>query len=64
MAALARTALDDPPVCGITTTRTGRFTNALTRFAPRRFVDWVILGQLRMIGIGLARNRLREIADV
>jgi NAD(P)-dependent dehydrogenase (short-subunit alcohol dehydrogenase family) len=47
VAALARAALEDPPVRDLTTTRTGRFTNALTRFAPRRFVDRVILGQLR-----------------
>lgn len=46
VSALARAALDDPPVRDITTTRTGQFANSLSRFAPRRFVDWVILRQL------------------
>lgn len=45
--ALARAALDDPPARDIVTTRTGRFTVALSRFAPRRFIDWVLLRQMR-----------------
>ncbi len=45
--ALTRAALDDPPVRDITTTRTGRLTNAFSRFAPRRIVDRVLLGQMR-----------------
>jgi NAD(P)-dependent dehydrogenase (short-subunit alcohol dehydrogenase family) len=47
VSALARAALDDPPARDITTTRTGLLANSLSRFAPRRFVDWVILRQLR-----------------
>lgn len=47
VAALVRAALDDPPARDITTTRTGQFTNALSRFAPRRFVDRVILATMR-----------------
>jgi NAD(P)-dependent dehydrogenase (short-subunit alcohol dehydrogenase family) len=46
VSALARAALDDPTARDITTTRTGQLTNGLSRFAPRRFVDWVILRQL------------------
>jgi len=45
--ALTRAALDDPPVRDITTTRTGQLTNAFSRFAPRRIVDRVLLGQMR-----------------
>ncbi len=45
--ALVRAALDDPPVRDITTTRTGQLTNALSRFAPRRVVDRILLGQMR-----------------
>ena len=45
--ALVRAALDDPPVRDIVTTRTGRLTVALTRYAPGRFVDRVILRQAR-----------------
>lgn len=47
VAALARAALDNPPARDITTTRTGVVANALSRFAPRRFVDWVLLSQFR-----------------
>jgi NAD(P)-dependent dehydrogenase (short-subunit alcohol dehydrogenase family) len=47
VAALTRAALDNPPRRDITTTRTGQFTNALSRFAPRRVVDRVILTQMR-----------------
>jgi NAD(P)-dependent dehydrogenase (short-subunit alcohol dehydrogenase family) len=46
VAAMARAALDDPPARDIVTTRTGKFTVALSRFAPRRFVDWVIITQV------------------
>jgi NAD(P)-dependent dehydrogenase (short-subunit alcohol dehydrogenase family) len=45
--AIVRAALDDPPARDITPTRTGQLTNALSRFAPRRFVDRVILAQMR-----------------
>lgn len=44
---LTRAALGDPPVRDITTTRTGQLTNALSRFAPRRVVDRIILAQMR-----------------
>jgi hypothetical protein len=47
VSALARDALDDPPRRDITTTHTRQFTNALSRFAPRRFVDRVILTTMR-----------------
>jgi NAD(P)-dependent dehydrogenase (short-subunit alcohol dehydrogenase family) len=47
VAALTRAALDDPPARDITTTRTGQVTNALSRFAPRRLVDRIILAQMR-----------------
>jgi NAD(P)-dependent dehydrogenase (short-subunit alcohol dehydrogenase family) len=47
VAALVRAALDDPPARDIVTTRTGQLTVALSRFAPRRFVEHVILSQLR-----------------
>ncbi len=46
-ATLARAALDDPPVRDITTTRTGQLLNALSRFAPRRVVDRILLAQMR-----------------
>ena len=45
--ALVRAALDSPPARDIVTTRTGKVTVALSRFAPRGFVDWVILRQMR-----------------
>jgi NAD(P)-dependent dehydrogenase (short-subunit alcohol dehydrogenase family) len=45
--ALVRAALDDPPARDIVTTRTGRLTVALSRFAPRRFVDRIILSTFR-----------------
>ncbi|HEY5427760.1 MAG TPA: SDR family NAD(P)-dependent oxidoreductase [Solirubrobacteraceae bacterium] len=45
--ALTRGALADPAPRDIVTTRTGMFTVALSRFAPRRFVDHVILRTLR-----------------
>jgi len=45
--ALVRAALDDPPARDIITTRTGKFTGALTRYLPGRLVDRVILRQLR-----------------
>ena len=35
--------LGDPPLRDIITTRTGRLTVALTRFAPRRLVERTIL---------------------
>jgi NAD(P)-dependent dehydrogenase (short-subunit alcohol dehydrogenase family) len=45
--ALTRAALGNPPRRDITTTRTGQLTNVLSRFAPRRFVDRVILTTMR-----------------
>ena len=45
--ALARAALEDPPRRDIVTTRSGKVTTALSRFAPRRFVDWIILRGFR-----------------
>jgi NAD(P)-dependent dehydrogenase (short-subunit alcohol dehydrogenase family) len=45
--ALARAALDDPPVRDIVTTRTGKLTTALSRFAPRGLVDRIILRTFR-----------------
>lgn len=44
--ALTRAALG-PPARDITTTRTGRVANALSRFAPRPLVDRIVLGQFR-----------------
>ncbi len=45
--ALTRAALDESPPRDITTTRTGRVANGLSRFAPRPLVDRIILSQLR-----------------
>ncbi len=45
--ALTRAALAEKPVRDITTTRTGQVANSLSRFAPRWFVDRVILAQMR-----------------
>jgi NAD(P)-dependent dehydrogenase (short-subunit alcohol dehydrogenase family) len=45
--AIVRAAFETPPARDIVTTRTGKFTVALSRFAPRRFVDWVVLSQMR-----------------
>ncbi len=45
--ALTRAALGEPPVRDLITTRTGKVTVALSRYAPGRFVDWVILSQFR-----------------
>lgn len=47
VAALARAALGKRPVRDITTTSSGRFNNGLARFAPRRFVDGIILSRMR-----------------
>jgi NAD(P)-dependent dehydrogenase (short-subunit alcohol dehydrogenase family) len=47
VSALVRAALDDSPARDIITTRTGKFTVALTRYAPGRLVDAIILRQLR-----------------
>ncbi len=47
VAALTRAALDDPPARDITTTRTGRLNNGVTRFAPRRVVDRILISQMR-----------------
>jgi len=45
--ALVRAALDERARLDITTTRTGWIANSLSRYAPARFVDWVILRQIR-----------------
>lgn len=45
--ALTRAALSENPIRDITTTRTGQLANALSRFAPRRIVDRVILASFR-----------------
>jgi NAD(P)-dependent dehydrogenase (short-subunit alcohol dehydrogenase family) len=45
--ALVRAALGDPPLRDIVTTRTGRLTVALSRFAPRPLVDRIVLSQIR-----------------
>jgi NAD(P)-dependent dehydrogenase (short-subunit alcohol dehydrogenase family) len=44
--ALTRAALDERARLDITTTRTGLIANSLSRYAPARFVDWVILRQI------------------
>lgn len=49
VAAIARAAVQDSPPRDITTTRTGQVTNALSRFAPRSVVEWIILRQMRRI---------------
>lgn len=51
--ALVRAALNDKSSLNITTTRTGKIANSLSRYAPPRFVDWVIL---RQIGKGMKRR--------
>ena len=55
--ALVRAALDDKPLRDITTTRTGLIANSLSRFAPGRFVHWVILKQIRK---GMARRTFED----
>jgi NAD(P)-dependent dehydrogenase (short-subunit alcohol dehydrogenase family) len=45
--ALVRAAIEKKAPLDITTTRTGLIANSLSRFAPRRFVDWVILREIR-----------------
>lgn len=47
VAALTRAAFGEPAPRDVTTTRSGRLLNGLSRFAPRRFVDWVVIGQFR-----------------
>ncbi len=47
VAALVRAALEEPAARDIVTTRTGKFTVALTRYLPGRLVDHVILRQIR-----------------
>ena len=42
-----RAALDERAARDIVTTRTGKFTVALTRYLPGRLVDHVILRQIR-----------------
>jgi NAD(P)-dependent dehydrogenase (short-subunit alcohol dehydrogenase family) len=57
VAALVRAALAPVPARDIVTTRTGKLTVALSRYAPRRFVEGVILSQLRK---GLSAQRAEE----
>jgi NAD(P)-dependent dehydrogenase (short-subunit alcohol dehydrogenase family) len=57
--ALVRAALDAKPARDIVTTRTGKFTVALSRFAPRRFVDRIVLSGTRK---GLKGRRVEEMA--
>jgi NAD(P)-dependent dehydrogenase (short-subunit alcohol dehydrogenase family) len=45
--ALVRAALAEPAARDIITTRTGRFTIALSRYAPGRVVDRIVLHQVR-----------------
>lgn len=47
VAALVRAALGEPALRDLITTRTGKVTVALSRFAPRGFVDRVILRTFR-----------------
>jgi NAD(P)-dependent dehydrogenase (short-subunit alcohol dehydrogenase family) len=54
VAALVRGALDESPARDIITTRTGKFTVALTRYLPGRLVDHLILRQVRS---GLGKKR-------
>ena len=44
---LVRAALGDPPVRDITTTRTGQLLNGISRYAPGRLVDRILLSQMR-----------------
>jgi NAD(P)-dependent dehydrogenase (short-subunit alcohol dehydrogenase family) len=57
VAALVRGALDESPGRDIITTRTGKFTVALTRYLPGRLVDHLILRQVRS---GLGRKRFDD----
>jgi len=45
--ALVRGALEDPAARDIITTRTGKFTVALTRYLPGRLVDFIVLNAAR-----------------
>ncbi len=45
--ALVRGALDEPAARDIITTRTGKFTVALTRHLPGRLVDFIVLNAAR-----------------
>lgn len=55
VAALCKAALAAKPPRDIVTTRTGRFTTALSRHAPGRLVDRIVLSQVRK---GLAGQSL------
>jgi NAD(P)-dependent dehydrogenase (short-subunit alcohol dehydrogenase family) len=55
--ALTRATLDKKPPLDITTTRKGLVANSLSRYAPPRFVDWVIL---RQIGKGMKRRSFED----
>ena len=47
VAALMKATFAEPAPRDITTTRSGRFLNALSQHAPKRFVDWVVLNGIR-----------------
>jgi NAD(P)-dependent dehydrogenase (short-subunit alcohol dehydrogenase family) len=65
--ALVRAALDARPSRDIVTTRTGKFTVALTRYLPGRIVDHVILRQIRKgmkgQGVSVASGPVAEFAS-
>ncbi|MGX6608544.1 SDR family NAD(P)-dependent oxidoreductase, partial [Micromonosporaceae bacterium Da 78-11] len=50
--ALCRAALAAKPVRDITTVMSGRVNNGLSRYAPHRFVDGIILGRMRKKMVG------------
>ena len=60
VAAFVRAAVGNPPLRDITTTKTGLALNSISRFAPRRVVDKVILSSIRK---GLKKQRLPETAN-
>ncbi len=47
VAAFVRAAVGNPPLRDITTTKTGLALNSISRFAPRRVVDRIILTSMR-----------------
>ncbi len=47
VAAFVRAAIGNPPLRDITTTKTGLALNSISRFAPRRVVDKIILASMR-----------------
>lgn len=65
--AMTRAALDDRPIRDVTTTRTGQVTNAVSRYAPRRLLDRILLRQFRkqLAGrdVGTAATPVVEFAE-